>query len=761
MLYCFLRQEQLYRAGGVAARVRAPDAALVWQRRRDATIQETRLFAEQLNTRLLAVLQRPDLRVVAGTISVTFDATLDTPFRADPGNALVLGAACLGEDRVCAFHLRHALELAMLLDAAETTTDPASPGPTLDSPSLGILVGLCAARTAARFWLLDAAPDGADPGPDPASWLEAMAAPAMPDAATLQLVWTRIRALQGAVQRTGADAASIADSVIDRLLACWSRLGPAETLMAEGGDARLAIDPSTGLNHYGCSHRPRPWAITFASSTASSLSERGFGGAEAARKRLATACLSGRWSQALDDETESVRHRIGTHYGLEAGCRVVLAPSGTDLEMAALALCCMQDSRGGTARPVSNVLLAPEETGTGVPMAAAGRHFADDTARGRPVAKGALIAGFPGDTRVLPVAIRDEAGRMLPQDAVDRACVALVEAEAAQDRTILLHRLDVSKTGLLAPGLACIEALQARLGDRLTLVVDACQARLDAARVRDYLGRGWMVMITGSKFFTGPPFAGALLLPPEIAARLQSGALPRGLDAYFGRDEFPEICPAADALPPVGNYGLALRWHAALAEINAVLAVPRPIRTQILQGFAAVVAEQIARYPALTIYPAPAILRGDDDEDWERCASIFSFSLALPDPSQNFAQSSAQSSARCLTPEQARLVYQWLNADLSPSLPAANADERSIAATICHIGQPVKLPAPDGFIGVLRVCAGARLLSGEPSHGGMADEARIAREFDDLRIVFAKIDLILKNFSALEAASPMPCYRAW
>ena len=78
------------------------------------------MFAEQLHTSLLAALERPDLRVVAGTRRIRFDATLDTPFRADPDRALVLGAACLGDERVCAFHLRHALELAMLLDAAAT-----------------------------------------------------------------------------------------------------------------------------------------------------------------------------------------------------------------------------------------------------------------------------------------------------------------------------------------------------------------------------------------------------------------------------------------------------------------------------------------------------------------------------------------------------------------------------------------------------------------------------------------------------------------
>lgn len=734
---------------------------LVWPTRRDPTIQETRLFAEQLNTRLLAVLQRPDLRVVAGTMSVTFDATLDTPFRADPGNALVLGAACLGEDRVCAFHLRHALELAMLLDTSDATGTQSDP----------VLVGLCAARTAARFWLLDAAPEGADPGPDPASWLEAMAAPAMPDAAALQRVWTRIRALQGAVQRTGADEDGIGDAVIDRLLACWSLLGPAETLMAEGGDARLAIDPSTGLNHYGCSHRPRPWAITFASSTASSLSERGFGGAEAARKRLATACLSGRSSQALGDETESVRHRIGVHYGLAPGCRVVLAPSGTDLEMAALALCCMPAPRAGMARPVSNVLVAPEETGTGVPMAAAGRHFADDTARGRAVAKGALIAGFPADTRVLPVAIRDQAGRMLPQEAVDRACVALVEAEAAQGRTVLLHRLDVSKTGLLAPGMGCIDALQAGLGDRLTLVVDACQARIDAARVRDYLGRGWMVMITGSKFFTGPPFCGALLLPPAIAARLRGAAcLPAGLADYGGAADWPPDATAA-SFEPGANPGMVLRWQAALAEMEAFAAVPDAVARSLVLRFIAGVDRAIAASPDVVAIDVPPPRRDPlpSGPGWDQLQTIRSF-LVLG-PTQEATQGATQGATREATRgageeprlpldvPRARLLYRWLNADVTRALPpTANDEDRALARLLVHIGQPAPVADDrlDGMAGALRISVGARLLSGEPSHAGLGGEGRMNREIADVGRIMAKIGLLLRCWPALAALDPVP-----
>ncbi|OYV32168.1 MAG: hypothetical protein B7Z80_27810, partial [Rhodospirillales bacterium 20-64-7] len=109
------------------------------------------------------------------------------------------------------------------------------------------------------------------------------------------------------------------------------------------------------------------------------------------------------------------------------------------------------------------------------------------------------------------------------------------------------------------------------------------------------------------------------------------------------------------------------------------------------------------------------------------------------------------------TPEEARRVYLWLNTDLSELLPAAAA----VAARICHIGQPVPLAQPGlpEKQGALRVSAGARLISGEPSHRGLGPVARIAREFADLATVFQKIDLILRHWDFLCSADPAPCYR--
>ena len=143
----------------------------------------------------------------------------------------------------------------------------------------------------------------------------------------------------------------------------------------------------------------------------------------------------------------------------------------------------------------------------------------------------------------------------------------------ARGERVLLHAVDVSKTGLLAPRLALLHELRRTHGSKFDLVIDACQTRLSPASIARYVALDAVVLITGSKFFTGPPFSGAALIPASIACRLADREIPTGLRDYFAQDNFSSNCRAARKLPR-GNIGLALRWHAALAEMQAFFDVP-------------------------------------------------------------------------------------------------------------------------------------------------------------------------------------------
>ncbi|WP_208864066.1 hypothetical protein [Acetobacter persici] len=126
------------------------------------------MFARNLTETLLHVLDRPELRLLATECRITLDPAVAHPFHVRAGRQIVLGSPCLGERRVVAFHLRHALELAVLSEEAST------------SESLSRLkISFSAARTAARFWMLDAPADL----PAPEVWVRTLAS-AQPPRAT-------------------------------------------------------------------------------------------------------------------------------------------------------------------------------------------------------------------------------------------------------------------------------------------------------------------------------------------------------------------------------------------------------------------------------------------------------------------------------------------------------------------------------------------------------------------------------------------------
>lgn len=86
---------------------------------------------------------------------------------------------------------------------------------------------------------------------------------------------------------------------------------------------------------------------------------------------------------------EQIKAFLASFYQLDGAGRVVLAPSGTDCALAATAL------MGMTSARLTTLLPGVEETGSGVPLATCGRHFASRTARGQAVHKGTLLEALP------------------------------------------------------------------------------------------------------------------------------------------------------------------------------------------------------------------------------------------------------------------------------------------------------------------------------------------------------------------------------
>ena len=310
------------------------------------------------------------------------------------------------------------------------------------------------------------------------------------------------------------------------------------------------------VNLYGASPFPRA-VLGYAASTANDISAPAFAHlADLVEVWPAGEALSGAYYR---EQLESLRGRIGAALALKAGTEIAFAPSGTDLEFIALAL-----AKSRSRKSVCNILLGSDEIGSGCTAAAGGRYFADATALNPAVAKGACLSGLE-HTEVVEVAVRDFAG--LPRTSgeitgeIDRLCGDAVAA----DRHALVHVVHGSKTGLVLPDLGDIDFLRDRYGRALTLVVDACQARLSNAAIADYLKRDAIVLLTGSKFIGGPPFSGFALVPGSLSP---AASLPLGLGTVFRRAELPVSWPLSDAFVSGANPGLLLRLEAAVFELE-------------------------------------------------------------------------------------------------------------------------------------------------------------------------------------------------
>lgn len=372
-------------------------------------------------------------------------------------------------------------------------------------------------------------------------------------------------------------------------------------LMTTGGDGRIVLDAGTGLNRYHSAPRPSH-VLAYASSTANDISPQAYahvaGRASAIGKELTPAG----YGEAL----EALRRRIRAAYNLAADTDVVFAASGTDLEYVALA-CASGRAAGGT----HNILLGADEVGSGCIHSAHGRHFAETTALGVATRPGEPVPGLDGilvDLADIPV--RDGEGRVRSSAEIAARIREAIAAGCAASRHTIVHVVHGSKTGLILPSLADIDSLRDGYGESVTIVVDACQARITSAAIGDYLSRGAIVFVTGSKFMGGPPFSGFALVPAPLARR--TSTLPEGLATIFRRAEWPVAWPGVARLPDSANPGLLMRLEASIFELERFQGLdPADVERVILAFHAAVRAEIVERTPAHRLAPYPP---GDREE---------------------------------------------------------------------------------------------------------------------------------------------------
>jgi hypothetical protein len=438
-------------------------------------------------------------------------------------------------------------------------------------------------------------------------------------------------------------------------------------LIASGGDERLWLDPASRRNRYGVPAAPAPDELWFSSSTACAISPRGWGAAATALERL-----TGPRATPINAWFDDLRARLLALYGAP-GAEAILCASGTEAELVTLTLArgLAESSRCG---PIVNIVVAPAETGSGIPMAAAARHFLGRASLGGAVGKGEQLSGWTaGDVSVATIEIREADGRPRAAAAVDREAALAVARATDAGAFAILHVLDASKTGRQGVSRAAAVDILARHQGCVLVVVDACQLRCEAEAIRADLAAGLTVMVTGSKFAGGPAFCGALLVPAELVGAL-ADARPDAspLAPYSAALDWPAALAGRfrAPLPQPANLGLALRWAAALAEIETFEAIDPSVRRALVAAFDRSVRERIAADPNLSLLDAEGGAPG---------------------------------------------LIAAVHADGSDPRPVYEALQRGDAGRPCHLGQPVAA----GERVALRVCASMPMIAAA-SDGGLA-----------------------------------------
>lgn len=480
-------------------------------------------------------------------------------------------------------------------------------------------------------------------------------------------------------------------------------LCPLVDLLVSGGDGRLGLCTSGQENTYGCTPFPQPDLIDFASSTASSISIEAYERASAQRGALLANALNAGLDSAFGAAVAGTGAALLSQLKLiGTGTKIVFAPSGTDAQLHALFL-----ARALLAKSVTTIVAGADQTGSGTAYTCTGRHFSQTTAGGWRVDKGSQITGLGDDVRGIEIGFSRPDGTFRSADEMDEALLQAVDETVARGRGVLLQAMEASKLGWKAPSDKVLDRIATRYAGQVQIVVDACQLRIARSRLKAMLAKGYCVLVTGSKFFTGPAFSGALLVPGLLSQRIAAlGSAPAGLSGYSSAHDWPAgWTELRRHFPPRPNIGQWLRWEAALEEMRLYHAVPKQFRNHLKANFRRELETRIAQTSRLELLPV-----GDMPQP-----TIFS--VVLKDRETMLSRDAVAD------------IYRTLRHGASAANPALRP---------CQLGQPVALPALG--TAALRFSLSARLIRQCWSENPDEASQKCAAMFESLSLAVAQLD---------------------
>ncbi len=679
--------------------------------------------ADQLvpNARLrLAMLTDPSLAAIIAESGCLFAPGdfADAPFRLAPRNVVMLPAALKQDSAALAVAARWAVE------AKQLTANGATEAALMRSTAFAVaLLDLLPPESAGYF--LNVVPE---------EFRHVLSVYSDPPPAAF-FIW-----LAGLLDAEIPAAASEKFSVAEFDL-------PLETVMVGGGDSRLTIAEDTRRNRYGVPPHPRPSAIHFSSSTASAVSDHGFMLCEQLRRQLQVArdrdgaTPTGLRQTLLDNIADELRGLLGL---TPDDASICLSSSGTDTELMAVLLA----SLSAQSRKIENILIAPDESGRGVRLAAAGQFFDTETATGHSVTKGGL-AWAAEPVAVHDIEIRKPTGEPRPAAEIGSELLATGKAILARGNAIVTHVLLASKTGLLAPDYEDVEKLVALAPDRVMVIVDACQMRVPYEHLGDLVRKGWLVQISGSKFLTGPPFSGALGVPAHL--RQHAAALAEALASApaVGHPEdwdsqWQSKAVASRVATATSGFGPLFRWVPAIAEAQLFRALDEPSKAGSFERFRNEILNRITYSHALQPISGERYFVPEGNRSF-MTNTILSFQVLAND---------GKGGRVALAEPECRKIFEFLNEDMQYRLPHLSPLQKDIASLEAHLGQPVALGTPDDGICVLRMVLGARFFNFIGHSPPQSQEAALMSEIEDAKRAISKLELLAEHWPTLKDIGP-------
>ncbi|WP_339918318.1 hypothetical protein [Yeosuana marina] len=507
---------------------------------------------------------------------------------------------------------------------------------------------------------------------------------------------------------------------------------PTEYLLMSGGDLRLNIDEIDLLNKYGCRPFPRPDAFTFASSTATSVSNFAFDKTDKVRSILIKNSLKNGFKKATIEFSELLKNNLKKIFKLNDECEIIFSPSGTDSSLQIAAI-----TQIISDKDITHILVASDETGSGVPAALKGCHFENTTALNYPVKKGDKIEGFR-DIDLIKIPFRDENGQLKSSLQLDNEVFNAISKTNELGRHVVLHIMDQSKLGYQSPSEKTIENLNSLENLSLQIIVDGSQLRLDPKDIQNYLNKGYIVTITGSKYFTGPPYSGALILPKNVSQLIHSAKnkLPEGLTKYYNHSDWPKSWCCSNDLSDGYNYGSYMRWNAAIVEMDRYYKTPILYRNMGIEMFCNFVEDSIHEAAFLEpIYGDETKTNSYNSKEFgiRNIRTIFPFFILKDN--------------KVLSVDHVKKLYVLLNSDLSNHFEDSPLEIIRLAAQKCHIGQAVNVKYGNDFqSAVLRISLGARVISESWINRDISIYFRnIETQMNQITVIIKKIDLILNH----------------